>query len=261
MALNEAQQVLTALWQKRRLPQVILFYGREGMPAPRLLAWLLPQLLCQQGSACGHCFACRALAHANHDDVLSYDAAQESFGVAAASRVQNFLPLSGGTRIVVVQAAHLITRPAANKLLKILEEPPPHAHIFLTSTAYGQLLPTVTSRCFHFLLKESEDAPCRGFATQFEQLRTASSWSQRLAVIRKLREHKCELPEFLFFYEQYLNQCYRAALARGKGETQATAVRRTRLYDIKCLLQQRVSLHTQLAMESVLAASADGGQR
>ena len=196
----KAQQVLMTLVEKHRLPQVMLFYGREGMPADSLLTWLLPLLLCQgNGQGCGECAACHALMHDNHDDVLSYDAAQESFGVAEVSRMQNFLPLLGGKRIAIVRAAHLISRQAANKLLKILEEPPPTAHIFLTSTSYGQLLPTITSRCFHFLLKEQEDVPLSAFAAQFEQLLTASSWGQRLPILKKLRENKCELPEFVFF--------------------------------------------------------------
>ena len=108
----KAQQVLMTLVQEHRLPQVMLFYGREGMPADNLLTWLLPLLLCQgtrkrqtsiaeqnearKRQGCGECAACHALAHDNHDDVLSYDAAQESFGVAEVSRMQNFFALVGG---------------------------------------------------------------------------------------------------------------------------------------------------------------------
>ena len=257
MELGKAQQALTTLLQQRCLPQVVLFYGREGMPADDLLTWLLPQLLCQQGDACGAsdlCAACHALAHNNHNDVLHCDAERESFGVAEVSHVQNFLPLLGGKRIAIVRAAHLMTRPAANKLLKILEEPPPTAYIFLTSTSYRQLLPTVTSRCFHFLLKEEGDAPRSSFAEQFEQLLAAHSWAQHLPVLKKLRENKCPLQDFLFFYEQHLNQHYRAVLTNGDKPAHAAAVHRTRLHNIKFLLQQRISLNTQLGIESLLAS-------
>ena len=347
MELGKAQQALSTLLQQRCLPQVVLFYGREGMPADDLLTWLLTQLLCQQGDACGArkrqeasktseagarkrqgvftseagarkrqgvftseagarkrqgvftseagarkrqgvftseagarkrqgvftseagarkrqgvftseasdiCAACHALAHNNHNDVLHCDAERESFGVAEVSHVQNFLPLLGGKRIAIVRAAHLMTRPAANKLLKILEEPPPTAYIFLTSTSYRQLLPTVTSRCFHFLLKEEGDAPRSSFAEQFEQLLAAHSWAQHLPVLKKLRENKCPLQDFLFFYEQHLNQHYRAVLTNGDKPAHAAAVHRTRLHNIKFLLQQRISLNTQLGIESLLAS-------
>ena len=292
MELDKAQQVLATLLQQQMLPQVVLFYGREGIPADSLLTWLLRQLLCQQGNACGArkrpkamqsskrpkamqsskrpkasptseasgvCLSCHALSNDNHDDVLHYDAAQESFGVAAVSRVQNFLPLLGGHRVAIVRAAHQITRQAANKLLKILEEPPPAAYIFLTSTRYQLLPPTITSRCFHFLLKEEGEPPCSSFAAQFEQLLAAKQWSQRQPLLKTLREGKCGLQEFLFFYEQHLNRTYRAVLGRGGRQAQATAVRRTRLHNIKQLLQQQISLNTQLGIESLLAA--DGASK
>ena len=333
MELDKAQQVLVTLLQRQMLPQVVLFYGREGIPTNSLLTWLLRQLLCQQGNTCGArkrqkdsptseasgarkrqkanptseasgarkrqkanptseasgarkrpkdsptseasgarkrqkanptseasgiCISCHALDNANHDDVLHYDAEQESFGVAEVSRLQSFLPLLGGSRVAIVHAAHQITRQAANKLLKILEEPPPTAYIFLTSTRYQQLLPTITSRCFHFLLKERGEPPRSSFTAQFEQLLTANQWSQRQPLLKKLREGKCSLQEFLFFYEQHLNHTYRTLLGRGNRQTHPTTVRRTRLHNIKQLLQQQISLNTQLGIESLLAA---GGAR
>ncbi len=254
MELGPARQVLTTLLQQQRLPQVVLFYGREGMPADELLDDLLRQLLCHHRNGCGVCVSCRALDHHHHDDVLRYDAEQESFGVAEVSRMQSFLPLLGGSRVAIVRAVHQISRQAANKLLKILEEPPPTAYIFLTSTRYGQLLPTVTSRCFHFLLRDEGEPPCSSFTAQFEQLLAAPQWSQRQPLLKKLRDSKCSLQEFVFFYEQHLNRSYRAVLGRGdKGGMRHTA-RRSRLHSVKQLLQQRISLNTQLGIESLLHA-------
>lgn len=270
MELGKAQQVLTTLLQRQRLPQVVLFYGREGIPTDDLLDSLLRQLLCQHGNTCGArkqqgvrkasdiCVSCHALDHDNHDDVLCFDAEQESFGVAEVSHLQSFLPLLGSSRVAIVRAAHLISRQAANKLLKTLEEPPPSAYIFLTSTRYRQLLPTITSRCFHLLLKEQGEPPSSSFMAQFEQLLAAKQWSQRQLLLKKLREGKCSLQEFLFFYEQHLNRTYRVVLGDGKKQAHATAVRRTRLHNIKQLLQQQISLNTQLGIESLLASSEQG---
>lgn len=260
MELGRAQQVLTTLLRQQRLPQVVLFYGREGIPTDNLLDSLLRQLLCQHGNDCGVCASCRALDHQHHHDLLCYDAEQESFGVAEVSRMQSFLPLLGGNRVAVVRSAHQISRQAANKLLKILEEPPPTAYIFLTSTRYRRLLPTITSRCFHFLLKAEGEAPSSSFAAQFEQLLNANQWSQRQLLLKKLRASKCSLQEFLFFYEQHLNRTYRAVLKRGDQQRGRISVRRTYLHNMKQLLQQQISLNTQLGIESLLTASVQGGQ-
>jgi DNA polymerase-3 subunit delta' len=53
----------------------------------------------------------------------------------------------GAYRVVIVDPADEMNRNAANALLKLLEEPPPGAMLFLVSHAPGGLLPTIRSRC------------------------------------------------------------------------------------------------------------------
>jgi DNA polymerase-3 subunit delta' len=50
-------------------------------------------------------------------------------------------------RVVVIDAIDDLERPAANALLKNLEEPPAGTTFFLISHAPGRLLPTIRSRC------------------------------------------------------------------------------------------------------------------
>jgi DNA polymerase III subunit delta' len=50
-------------------------------------------------------------------------------------------------RVVVIDAIDDLERPAANALLKNLEEPPAGTTFFLVSHAPGRLLPTIRSRC------------------------------------------------------------------------------------------------------------------
>lgn len=56
-------------------------------------------------------------------------------------------PAEGGWRIVVIEDADLMNRNAANSLLKLLEEPPKGALLFLITTHPNRLLPTILSRC------------------------------------------------------------------------------------------------------------------
>jgi DNA polymerase-3 subunit delta' len=50
-------------------------------------------------------------------------------------------------RVAVIDTADDLEGPAANALLKILEEPPTNTLFFLVSNAPGRLLPTIRSRC------------------------------------------------------------------------------------------------------------------
>lgn len=50
-------------------------------------------------------------------------------------------------RSVAIFTAATFMKEAANSLLKVLEEPPGHAHIFLLAEHVGELLPTIRSRC------------------------------------------------------------------------------------------------------------------
>lgn len=53
----------------------------------------------------------------------------------------------GAYRVVIVDPADEMNASAANALLKLLEEPPPGAMLFLVAHAPGKLLPTIRSRC------------------------------------------------------------------------------------------------------------------
>jgi DNA polymerase-3 subunit delta' len=53
----------------------------------------------------------------------------------------------GGWRVVILDAADEMNASAANKLLKMLEEPPARTMLLLVAHAPGRLLPTIRSRC------------------------------------------------------------------------------------------------------------------
>jgi len=65
-------------------------------------------------------------------------------------RLKSFFQLSaadGGHRVAIVDAADELNTPAANALLKLLEEPPPGVTLLLVSHQPSGLLPTIRSRC------------------------------------------------------------------------------------------------------------------
>jgi DNA polymerase III subunit delta' len=62
-----------------------------------------------------------------------------------------FRPVEGGERVYIFSDADFM-KEAANSLLKILEEPPEFATIFLLTDNPSALLPTIRSRCMHLRL-------------------------------------------------------------------------------------------------------------
>ena len=100
----------------------------------------------------------RRVAAGSHADLLvlrtSVDAKKgtERLEITAeeARAVPEFLsltPAEGEWRIVIVDAVDQLNTHAANALLKILEEPPPRALLFLVCHAPGSALATIRSRC------------------------------------------------------------------------------------------------------------------
>jgi len=56
-------------------------------------------------------------------------------------------PLRGEMKALIIQNAELLTIPAQNALLKVLEEPPNNTFIFLSTERKDVLLRTIISRC------------------------------------------------------------------------------------------------------------------
>jgi DNA polymerase III delta prime subunit len=73
-----------------------------------------------------------------------------SIGIQDIKRFQEnlfFKPLRSKLKLSVIHDAHLLTTEAQNALLKVLEEPPAHTQIILTTENVHNLLGTILSRC------------------------------------------------------------------------------------------------------------------
>lgn len=67
--------------------------------------------------------------------------------VRAIRRQVSYRPMESDCRVWLLDEAHAFTGDAANALLKVLEEPPPHVYFILCTTVPQKLLPTIRSRC------------------------------------------------------------------------------------------------------------------
>ena len=64
-----------------------------------------------------------------------------------------YTPAAVKKRVYIVDEVHMLSTPAFNALLKILEEPPPHLLFILATTELHKVPATIKSRCQQFSFK------------------------------------------------------------------------------------------------------------
>jgi hypothetical protein len=83
-------------------------------------------------------------------DCVSLGAEEEHIGIDAVrlfkKRLQ-LVPFESAHSVGIIRNCNRLTVEAQNALLKLLEEPPPHAYILCETAAIEALLPTIVSRC------------------------------------------------------------------------------------------------------------------
>lgn len=136
--------------QHQRVAHAYLFAGPVGIGKRQVAQAFAGVMLCENNNGCGHCNACSKMATESHPDVHKLQADGHSIKIEQVRTLQAQLALrafSGRGKICLIDDAHLLTREAANALLKTLEEPVPGTFIILISSAPEMLLPTIRSRC------------------------------------------------------------------------------------------------------------------
>ena len=169
-----------------RLPHAVLLHGGRGIGKRHVAQAFAQLLLCESprsAQACGTCASCQLIAADNHPDFRwlmpaadmpprADDAGEPEEGSEAVEaqatggkskkppsreividqvrRIGDFLSVSshrGGRRVVLLAPAEALNGPAANALLKMLEEPPAGAVFLAVSDQIDAVLPTIRSRC------------------------------------------------------------------------------------------------------------------
>jgi len=101
---------------------------------------------------CETCHACKKIHAGEHPDILHIKPAVNVIKIAPIRSLRDTLalkPFEARYRFVIVESAQAMTIPAANALLKVLEEPPMRTTLILMANKSSDLLPTITSRCQH----------------------------------------------------------------------------------------------------------------
>ena len=134
-----------------------LFSGPRGCGKTSSARIMARSLNCEKGptpTPCGQCQSCKDLV-ANGPgsiDVIELDAATHGL-VDDARDLRDkafFAPVNSEYKIYIIDEAHQLGPGAANALLKVVEEPPPHVIFIFATTEPEKLISTIRSRTHHY---------------------------------------------------------------------------------------------------------------
>jgi DNA polymerase-3 subunit gamma/tau len=155
-------KILSRAIQSGNVAQSYLLTGIRGVgktSTARIIAKTLSctDLALDEGVplVCGECSNCKSFISRSHPDIYEMDAASKT-GVDDVREIlesAEYKPLVGRYKIFIIDEVHMLSKGAFNAMLKILEEPPPHA-IFIFATTEVQKVPlTILSRCQRYDLR------------------------------------------------------------------------------------------------------------
>jgi DNA polymerase-3 subunit gamma/tau len=134
-----------------------LFSGPRGCGKTSSARIMARSLNCEKGptpTPCGECQSCKDLVAngAGSIDVIELDAATHGL-VDDARDLRDkafFAPVNSKYKIYIIDEAHQLGPGAANALLKVVEEPPPHVIFIFATTEPEKLISTIRSRTHHY---------------------------------------------------------------------------------------------------------------
>ena len=225
--------------KSRRIHHAMLFSGPTSVGKQSTALAFAQAVNCetlQEDDGCGTCDSCRQIHEGRHPDIITLvpEGAAQIISIKTI-RSQVIAPLATSpnrakVRFFLIEEATALNGPAANALLKTLEEPPPRTTFILSSSSADQLLPTIRSRCqrVKFLpLSADLQATLAGEEEQAERLRhladsiegslQKNDFPSLFSAAKACSEDRKEIPAVLRLVMARLHQ--KAIIAIKKNET------------------------------------------
>lgn len=135
-----------------RIGHAYLFCGTRGTGKTSVAKIFAKAVNCEHpvnGSPCGECPTCKAIAAGTSMNVIEIDAASNN-GVDNIREIRDevqYSPTEGKYKVYIIDEVHMLSPGAFNALLKTLEEPPAYVIFILATTEVAKIPVTIMSRC------------------------------------------------------------------------------------------------------------------
>lgn len=135
-----------------RIGHAYLFCGTRGTGKTTIAKIFAKAVNCEHpvdGSPCGECPTCKAIAAGTSMNVIEIDAASNN-GVDNIRQIREeveYRPTEGKYKVYIIDEVHMLSIGAFNALLKTLEEPPSYVIFILATTEAHKIPITILSRC------------------------------------------------------------------------------------------------------------------
>lgn len=144
--------------QADRIGHAYLFCGTRGTGKTSIAKLFAKTVNCENpidGSPCGECSSCKAIAAGASMNVIEIDAASNN-GVDNIREIVDevsYSPAEGKYKVYIIDEVHMLSIGAFNALLKTLEEPPSYVIFILATTEVHKIPITILSRCQRYDFK------------------------------------------------------------------------------------------------------------
>ncbi len=141
-----------------RIGHAYLFCGTRGTGKTSIAKIFAKAVNCEHpsdGSPCGTCDTCKAIASGASMNVIEIDAASNN-GVDNIREIRDevaYSPAEGKYKVYIIDEVHMLSIGAFNALLKTLEEPPSYVIFILATTEVHKIPITILSRCQRYDFK------------------------------------------------------------------------------------------------------------
>lgn len=179
--------------RNQSLSHAYLFLGPPGLGQDEMAQTVVAAIMCAgirlgQGTdvlqPCRQCIPCQKVGAGNHPDVHWIQSSGTSIKLADLNQALQevwYRPLEGPKRCFIIPNSHRLTVEAANRLLKILEEPPDYVMFILMASSVADLPGTITSRCYPVPFRPLPPGRLAGWLGSERQLEPATA--QTLAAV------------------------------------------------------------------------------